>query len=405
MLDALGQEINIANEELKSIYLKLYSKCSLLLKKVCYIMDDSHKYALDFKIYDINEKQNIDTYNEEFDALFEGLYQKRNISNIARNYQNKFRSNEFSTKGFIILSHYYRTETKDCNQIANLIWRFNKFYVTRKKKNNLSDFDRYALECVRLYLHNSQFSLNIEQPKYSIEQLKTDLEKIRRIQVDTQIWNYHPYYKSLDFLSRLIKNNELIQNEQYCSHIDDIISLHESLLSSYKKCIDWCSHRTFYPFQLEHADCISSGDMFCASTFAVPLNIKDLKAFYRKSEGDHQVLIMQGNYINNRRELNEIQQKITSYRKETFEYIGIFIAIITFLFGSLQIFGAKLDWHQSITSIVSLGSVLCIFGVILSASFNEKWPLWGKFTFYALIILISILFIIFSPLILSVQTP
>lgn len=402
MSDALEQEKTITNEDIRVVYEKLQSKCNLLLKKICYSTNDSHKYALDFKIYDIDERQTSDVYNQEFEDLFDGVYKKRNISNIARFYQNEFKRNRFSTKGFIVLSHYYRTDTKDVSQIKNLITCFYTYYRIQKKNSNLSDFDRYALECVRHYLHNSQFALNIEQPKYTIEQLEKDIDKIRNIQGITQIWNYHPYYKALEFLSKLIQTNEIIKADNTYAKIEDIIKLHKTLLLSYKKCLDWCEHRRFYPIQIEQKDCLSSEGVFCASTFAAPLNIKDLKASYRTYEGDQQVLIMQSHYVNSKNELNEIQQKIKSYRKETFEYIGVFIAIITFLFGSLQIFGTKQDWAQSIISAVSLGIVLCIFGAILSISLNEKIKTKCKLILYALIIIISILVLIYHSDILPI---
>lgn len=394
--DTIDQRKTISNEQAKEIYDKLQSKCDFLLKKLCYIVDDTHKYAIDFEVYDIDERDVINVHNEEFNALFECLYNKSNIVNIACEYQKQFRNNRFTSKGFVILSHYYKTHTKDWQQIDNLISRFNKFCKIRKKRNDLSDFDKYALECIRLYLYNSRFSAKLDNPHYSIEQLKNDIDKIKRIQTDIQIWNYHPYFKALEFLEKKIYDNSIVVDKNYSIKITNIIELHKELLQDYNKCIDWCSHRKFYPFQLLKEDCVSKGGLFYASTFAIPLNVKRLNSLSKRFEGNSQILFMQSHYVSNKAELDNIQDKIKSVRKETFEYIGIFIAIITFLFGSLQIFSGDYDWKQCLVNSISLGAILCLFSANISISFNN-WDFKYKLLWYLVFVIIALIFLFNSP--------
>ena len=83
-------------------------------------------------------------------------------------------------------------------------------------------------------------------------------------------------------------------------------------------------------------------------------------------------------------------------RKETFEYIGIFIAIITFLFGSLQIFSGEYDWKQRLVNSISLGAILCLFGINISISFNN-WNLKYKLIYYALFVIIALVFLFCFP--------
>ena len=65
-------------------------------------------------------------------------------------------------------------------------------------------------------------------------------------------------------------------------------------------------------------------------------------------------------------EINEIANKIKDFRRESFEYLGIFITIITFLFGSIQLFGNNtIKLAASIVNIVSLGIVLGLFIAML----------------------------------------
>lgn len=394
--DTIEQRKTISNEQAKDIYDKLQSKCDFLLKKLCYVVDETHKYAIDFEVYDIDERDVVNIHNDEFNSLFECLYNKSNIVNVAREYQKQFRNNRFTSKGFVILSHYYKTHTKDWQQIDNLISRFNKFCEIREKRYDLSDFDKYALECIRLYLYNSRFSARLDSLQYNIELLKEDIKEIKRIQEETQIWNYHPYFKALEFLEKKIYDNSIISDKNYCLKINDVIGFHKELLLDYNKSIDWCSHRKFYPFQLLVEDCISKDGLFYASTFAVPLNVRELNSLSKRFESDSQILFMQSHYINNKSELDKIQDKIKSARKETFEYIGVFIAIITFLFGSLQMFSAEHEWKHAIVNSISLGAILCLFGINISISFNN-WNLKCKLLYYAVFIVIALIFIFCFP--------
>ena len=105
---------------------------------------------------------------------------------------------------------------------------------------------------------------------------------------------------------------------------------------------------------------------------------------------------MQSHYVSNKAELDNIQDKIKSVRKETFEYIGIFIAIITFLFGSLQIFSGDYDWKQCLVNSISLGAILCLFSANISISFNN-WNFKYKLLWYLVFVIIALIFLFNSP--------
>lgn len=394
ILDRIELRKNIANDDLKEIYAKLYNKCLFLLKKLSFVLESSHKYALDFQVYDIDEMLLSNIHNNDFNDLFECLYNKRNIASKSHVYQAEFREKKFSTKGFVVLAQYYRTYTKNISQIENLIWRYNKFYTIQKRDGDICQFNRYAIECVRHYLYNCQFSLKLDNPQYTISELANDIKQIRKVQTQTQILNYHPYYKGLEFLCKKIKDNAI---SRYSStQIDEFSELFCTLLDQYENALDWCVHRCFYPFQLTIQDCINSENVFFASSFSVPLNVKRLNSLSLKYRDNLQMLRMHSQYLTHKKELDDIQTKISSFRKETFEYIGIFIAIITFLFGSLQMFTTKLDWNHAIINVISLGAILCLFSINLSIVFRE-WAVKYKFFYFGAFFVIAVFILIFAP--------
>lgn len=79
-----------------------------------------------------------------------------------------------------------------------------------------------------------------------------------------------------------------------------------------------------------------------------------------------------------RQNLLDIKKEINASRKTYIEILGIFSGIITFLFGSIQLFGrADISYTQSLTNILALGLVLCIFIALITItiSLEKKIPI------------------------------
>lgn len=388
----------VSDENLKFIYNKLMSKCSFLLKKLFFSNEEAHKYALDFKIHDIDDLKLEDNFNEDFSNHFECLYNHTKAFNkSSQYYQVEFQHGRFSTIGFIILSQYYRIVTKDIVQINNLIVRFDRFYVKRSKNIRIDTFDQYSIDSIKHYLYNCRFSLKICQQNYSIEDLNNDIKDIKEVQFQTKIFNYHPYYKALEFLSNKIHNSSLESAD--LNEIKSINTLYKELFQELKSSIDWCAHRRFYPFQLEKTDCKTAEGIFIASSFARPINLKRLNNLYRDFREAKQIGKMREYSQLHKIELESVQAKIKSFRKESFEYLGIFIAIISFLFGSLQLFGnSNIKLPQALINITSLGLTLCIFVSIIAIISSD---IKNKIHWLIGVGILCILLLLFLPVIIS----
>ena len=139
-----------------------------------------------------------------------------------KKYQENCLNRHSKASELILLMKHYQKDNSSSRQVKNLLQSFdalyNSLYATKIKK----EFDIVALNSIKNYLYNCKLSINIENPEYTIENLKTDLLEINDIQNETRIYNYFPYYKALTFLSKkrrihLRLKTIQIQSKIYCS--------------------------------------------------------------------------------------------------------------------------------------------------------------------------------------------
>lgn len=311
--DELEDRKKVENKDLKDIYSALLDKCNFLLVKMFYDPIIGRNYSLNFKKHSVDEiefsesslKETFSRYNFMFNSSFnKGLYKEQ-----IKKYQENCLNRHSKASELILLMKHYQKDNSSSRQVKNLLQSFdalyNSLYATKIKK----EFDIVALNSIKNYLYNCKLSINIENPEYTIENLKTDLLEINDIQNETRIYNYFPYYKALTFLSKKTEN-----------------------------------------------------------TFATKDNtdsIQDLLLFNELSKERETII--------------QIQDEISKKENKTFEYMGIFMAIITFLFASIPVFSSKtLSTQEALWNIGILGTILIIFLLILKvfqllSDRNIKW--------------------------------
>ena len=388
--DELQKKKEVDNTELKDIYEKLHSKCSYLFYKL-HKPNTPHKFAIDFKVYNINNLNLLDDHTRDFGQLFDSLKTKTPSDYILQS-EGKLYKGPLSSIDYILLAHYYRTHQKNKRQLINLIREFNKFYIRKKKNKFISTFDEYAFDSVRNYLNNCLFALKWSKKDIvndDIELLRKDITHIQYIQKSTNIQNYHPYLKALQFLSNFFNKKDALTH----SNIDSFNDLYADILINLKESIDWCIQRKFYPIQLEKENCFTKKDIFIASSFSMALDKEELYRLYQKYSEIKQRGISLQDYLSHKKDLENIETDIKSFKRESFQYLGIFSGIITFLFGSIQLFGrTDITYTQSLTNILSLGLVLCIFIALITItiSLEKKYRIWGIIS----IVVIAIVFLL-----------
>lgn len=224
------------------------------------------------------------------------------------------------------------------------------------------------------------YSLNFK--KHSVENLKTDLLEINDIQNETRIYNYFPYYKALTFLSKKTENT--FATKDNTDSIQDLLLFFDELLEKFKHNLKWCYRNRYYPFQLISNECVvqykdTDISLFIASSFCRPINYDRLNSKLQDLELKRKFYDSQNELSKERETIIQIQDEISKKENKTFEYMGIFMAIITFLFASIPVFSSKtLSTQEALWNIGILGTILIIFLLILKvfqllSDRNIKW--------------------------------
>lgn len=382
------------NNDLQTIYKKLKSKCSFLLRKT-FVYDDSedYYYSVDSEIKKINEILKGDDFNKDFSSLFGEMYPCKYGKDIVYLYQRNFSRKAFSSVGFVILAYYYRTsEKKSIQRLDNLLKDFTE-YEQQFNGKNINKFDIYAIKSIKGFISNCRFSMLLKQKRYSLENLKDDFIWIESVQEETGIKNYHPYKKALSFLGNYL---EKLKDDTNIT-LQEGLNLYRDIFGKYKIIYEECISHNFTPFQLTIEDCKTKGGIFIASSLSKPISPSKLREDEQDFRDIRQYLKIKERLSKREEEINNIANKIKDFRKESFEYLGIFITIITFLFGSIQLFGDnEIKLKASITNIVSLGIVLGIFMAMLYiVLYCKQNRIWLLFLFIILSLLAFILFNIY----------
>lgn len=384
--DELEDRKKVENKDLKDIYSALLDKCNFLLVKMFYDPIIGRNYSLNFKKHSVDEiefsesslKETFSRYNFMFNSSFnKGLYKEQ-----IKKYQENCLNRHSKASELILLMKHYQKDNSSSRQVKNLLQSFdalyNSLYATKIKK----EFDIVALNSIKNYLYNCKLSINIENPEYTIENLKTDLLEINDIQNETRIYNYFPYYKALTFLSKKTENT--FATKDNTDSIQDLLLFFDELLEKFKHNLKWCYRNRYYPFQLISNECVvqykdTDISLFIASSFCRPINYDRLNSKLQDLELKRKFYDSQNELSKERETIIQIQDEISKKENKTFEYMGIFMAIITFLFASIPVFSSKtLSTQEALWNIGILGTILIIFLLILKvfqllSDRNIKW--------------------------------
>lgn len=353
----------LANQDLLEVFAKLKSKCSFLLHKtLVYNKRQVLHYAVDYTIRSVSDITEKDRYNEDFVSRFNDMFQERFGQEEVSKFKSDFKDGKYSCIGFIVLAYYYRiSDSNDVERLKTLCGKFEEYY-NQQINDNLCGYDQYALRSIRNYLCNCRFSHALGQKHYKVENLKEDISEIERIQEEDGLRNYHPYKKALKFLSNLLVGDSLENQKDKEANTE----LFNEIFEKYKSTYELCIKKRFSPFLLPKKDCCTKENLFIASTFSRPISPGKLRESEREFRDLRQYLDTSKRLEKREREIKAIASRLDSFRKESFEYLGVFITVITFLFGSTQLFGNKEAQLPSvITNIASLGIVLGMFMAML----------------------------------------
>lgn len=236
-----------------------------------------------------------------------------------------------------------------------------------------SRYDIYSYNVLKNYLHNSLFSEELKDDSIELEDFFSDYNYILSIQRETDIRNFHPHLKALEYIKRKI--SEAIDSENFSSY-DDLFDQFSQIIKILKKSIDWCSRRAFYAFQLSYNDSLITYDsgisVFYPSSFSRPLRYDKLREQLSEFERDYDIFCAQKKLIIERKNISTIKlevetakKMIVETKKDSVKILGAFTTVVTFLFGSIDVFAKTKDFKETLLASLGLGMVLYLFCTII----------------------------------------
>ena len=408
----LNKQESLQNDKIKPIYRILREKCFFLIKKLIYFSNGTTEYLINLVPKEINiSREQSEAFNE-FDKSFNFFHKKdyQDYSHLVLDWQQKCFNKNIKIGQMILLMKFYKDcKTTTIQQVNNLIKDFDILYNILSNKFSDRQFDLYALNTQKNYMYNSRLSFRMKHD-YSFSKLCIDIDEINDIQANTHIKNFYPYQKAILYTIKDIRHD--IEGKKYVE--DDIkkkISFLEAMILKFEDSILWCEEVKFYPVQNLYNECIKSdssygGVVFTPSSYSRPIKYDklhdDLQGFKSELRSlKNEILLSQ-----EKLSIEHLKKEINESKKGYIEILGVFTAVMTFLFGTINIFSnensAEITIYDRILNIVCLGIILLLFvSSIYFFTIKEKtlaeWykhPIFYVFGFSVIIYIISLIIIL-----------
>ena len=370
--ESLKEEEILQKPDIRPIYTIIKDKCYFLIKKLVYF-NGQNEYVINYQNRRIDTSHITSKYFEEYDKYFEFFHKPQYSNNepLVYQWENKCIQNTVRIGQIIPLIKYYKDSGNATNQqVDNLISRFNALY--NKLYNIYSkfphrEFDIYALNTMKNYMYNCRLSFRMCNRNYTYDLFISDMEEIEYIQATTHIKNFYPYKKAISFLLNSIRKDitdNLLPEDTLTQKFE---TLH-SYIKKFENSIHWCQVKKFYPVQLMYNECSESFDrirVFTPSSYSRPIDYRALNDDLQQYKTEIGILKGEIELHKERTKIEALKKEIDVSKKSNIEILSLFTAVITFLFGSVNIFSdqnnASISIPQQILQIICLGLVLLLF--------------------------------------------
>lgn len=370
LLELLKHEQEKETDErcLKIFQLAIY-KASFILKKLLR-KDDSFEILIDSQKKEIARSTiahfpiNIQELFLYFENIHEGEPSKGTI--VTKNQQSIHEKKGTFLQMAHVMNHYC-AEGGTKNQVENLLSDFNQKYTLIYNKSIKQNFDKYALCTLRNFMYNCKLSYVLKQKGCKIEQLCSEIDVIENIQEETNIRNFYPYKKAIEFLLKEAKSKVEARDTSF--DYNNTILLLDSYMEKFDKNVDWCKNHCFYPVQLLLNECIVSVDndkIFLPSSISRPVDYDKLQKVRENFRTEIEFIRNSVIYIKDKIDTESIKEDLKNTEKRYLEIGGILIGVVTFLFGSINIFSHQVSTpRQLLESTMWLGVILVMFAILL----------------------------------------
>lgn len=370
LLERLKYEKNKETDEqcINIFQLAIY-KASFILKKLLR-EGDSFEILIDLQKTEIT-RNSITTFPDNIEELFSYFKNIHEGHPYTETIITKNQLSIYERRGtFMQMAHlmnYYCAEGKSKQQIERLLNEFEQKYTSIYNKSIKHTFDKYALCTLRNFMYNCKLSYVIQQKECTIEQLCNEIEIIENIQEETSIRNFYPYKKAIEFL--LNKAKSKIDERDISFDYNRVIKLLDIYMDKFDKNINWCQNHCFYPVQLLLKECIVEVDkdmIFLPSSISRPIDYGKLQKVRESFKSDIEFIRNSVIYIKDKIDTETIKDELKNIEKRYLEIGGILIGVVTFLFGTINIFSQQTSTPQQLfESTMWLGVILVIFALLL----------------------------------------
>ena len=274
-----------------------------------------------------------------------------------------------------ILMDYYCSTEKSKEQIDNLLNTFNTTYYKLYQKEYKFKFDNHSLCTLRNFIYNCRLSYLVKQKDFTIEDLKDEMLKIETVHSETFVSNFHPYKKAISFL--IDKIQRMVESRNLDFDYDKAISLLEKYLKKFDENIEWCELHKFYPIQLPFKECvikIGDNDLIIPSSVTRPIDYKHLREDQSKYHTTLDNFKTSRIYLDDKKDIQAVKEEVKGIEKRYLEIGGILIGVVTFLFGTINIFTqSSMNAQAMFKSVLGLGMILVIFAALLIIVIENYW--------------------------------
>ena len=352
------------NEDLKNA---LLDKASFLLLKLQHVRNRPSVIYYDSCRYEVNTTMLRRDKMAEWETLFYALHNdgKRQtyINNNLVSLESSLTNQSISIPKLILLMKYYQKLINRNDGIDKIIGYYENHL---RPLPEMSKYDIYSLQLLKLYLRNSKLSHQLSFSKVSLSELNIFYREIEEEQESIKIKNFHPYEKILDYLSKhYLSKIDSIDSNDYAEALD----LYEKCLKSYSTSIEWGLKNDFYPFLLPFSDSmISYSDnlkVFYPSSFTRPLRYEKLKDELSDIVRSYDMYKTQKFLIDERKSIVDVKKEIEVAKKESIKILGVFSTVVTFLFGTIDVFAKSKDFKETLLTSLGVGIVLYFFCTLI----------------------------------------
>lgn len=355
---------------IRPIYQLLKDKCSFLIKKLVFF-DGTAEYSINFETKIIDKGSISAEYLRDFDKYFEFFHKHQYADHepLVYEWENNCLQKKAKLGQMILLMKYYK-DHKDTieQQVQNLIAEFDHVYTRILPQFSNRRFDVYALNTLKNYMYNCRLSFRMNH-NYTYEKLCSDMIEIEQIQRITHIKNFYPFKKAIAFLIKDIRND--FNNVSYSENT--LAQKYQALndyIHKFETAIHWCKEQHFYPVQLLYNECLKKDNnsgliVFMPSSFSRPINYNKLEDELKQYKSEFGLMKGELNLQKEKARIELLKNEIDASKKSNIEILGLFTAVITFLFGCVNIFSGTnnttISLSEQILHIMCLGIILLLF--------------------------------------------